>query len=53
MQLWNNNKSNGENGNAKEQSKSFLNEEEFKKAIKFLKLRYGNILKKLKDLKYE
>lgn len=53
MQLWNNNQSNGEDGNAKEQSKSFLNEEEFKKALKNIKLHHSNLLKKLRDLKHE
>jgi ABC-type glycerol-3-phosphate transport system substrate-binding protein len=49
MQLWNNNQSNGEDGNAKEQSKIFLNEEEFKKALKQIKMKYNKLLKKLKD----
>lgn len=53
MQLWNNNQSNREDGNAKEQSKSFLNEEEFKKALKYIKMKYSNLLKKLKDLEDE
>jgi len=47
--MWNNNKNDGENGNAKEQSKSFLNEEEFKKALIKLRLRYGELLSKLKE----
>lgn len=53
MQLWNNNENNWKDGNAKEQSKSFINEEEFKKALKNIKLHYGNLLKKLEDLKDE
>lgn len=48
-----NNKNNWKDCNAKEQFKSLLNEEEFKKALKNIKLHYGNLLKKLKDLKYE
>lgn len=47
--MWNNNKSNGEDGNDKEQSKSFLNEEDFKKALIKLRLRYGELLSKLKE----
>lgn len=49
MQLWNNDKSNREDGNAKEQSQSFLNEEEFKKALKQIRMKYNKLLKKLKD----
>ncbi len=47
--MWNNNKSNGEDGNDKEQSKSLLYEEEFKKIIKQIRMKYNKLLKKLKD----
>jgi hypothetical protein len=47
--MWNNDKSNGKDGNAKEQSKSLLYEEEFKKIIKQIRMKYNKLLKKLKD----
>lgn len=47
--MWNNNQNNGEDGDAKEQCKSFLNEEEFKKALKHIRMKYNKLLKKLKD----
>lgn len=49
MQLWNNNKNNGETSNPKEQYDSFIQDEEFKKALNNIRLKYSDFLKKLLD----
>ena len=49
MQLRNNNESDGEASRIKEEYDSFLKDEEFKKALKKIRMKYNKLLKKLKD----
>jgi hypothetical protein len=49
MQLRNNNENDGEASRIKEEYDSFLKDEEFKKALKHIRMKYHKLLKKLKD----
>jgi hypothetical protein len=45
----NNNKDDGEERRIKEKYESFIKDEEFIKALKKIRMQYGELLKKLKD----
>jgi len=49
MQLWNNNKNDGEASRTKEEYDSFLKDEEVIKALNKIRMQYSDLLKKLME----